>query len=86
MYKRQLLDVPLDRAGTAAGAKYTAERVGTAVGTATITGVFFAVLGAGAGWLAAVTAGYAVIVAATLVALVLAIRDLRRHGTPRAGA
>lgn len=81
-----LLDVPLDRAGTAAGAKYTAERVGTAVGTATITGVFFAVLGAGAGWLAAVTAGYAVIVAATLVALVLAIRDLRRHGTPRAGA
>lgn len=79
-----LLDVPLDRAGTASGAKYTAERVGTAVGNATITGVYFAVLGAGGGWLAAVTAGYGVIAAATLAALALAVRDLRRHGTPTA--
>lgn len=80
-----LLDVPIDRTGTAAGAKYTAERIGTAVGTATITGVYFAVLGGG-NWMAAFAAAYGVIALATLIALVVAVRDARRHAASAAAA
>lgn len=72
-----LLDVPADRAGSAAGAKYTVERVGTAIGNATITGVYFAA--AGASWTGGFDAGFAVIALATAAALGVAIQDLRRH-------
>lgn len=77
-----LLDVPTHRAGTAAGAKMTAERIGTAIGNVTITGVFFAAA-ADAGWAAGFDAGFGVIAAATLAALVVAVLDLRRRPEPR---
>lgn len=92
-----LADVSLGRVSTAAGAKYTVERIGTAIGATSVTGVYFAVLaaygdtgvdtrvgaGQGTGSLAAFQAGYAVIAAYTLLSLAIAAADLRRHRAGR---
>lgn len=73
-----LHDVPTRRAGSAAGAKFTVERIATAIGTATITGVYFAA-GAAGGGLAGFEAGCAVISVATAAALAVALLDRRRR-------
>ncbi|MFR9728247.1 MFS transporter [Saccharopolyspora sp. MS10] len=60
------------RGGTAAGVQQTGQRLGTAIGTATASGLFFSSL-AGGGWDAAISAGLLVAVAFVALALVLAV-------------
>lgn len=78
-----LLDVPHAQAGTASGVKLTVERIGTAVGTALITGVFFAVHDQ-RGWDAGFASAYTVVAVVLCMALLLAVIDARQHATPAA--
>lgn len=80
-----MLDVPVEQSGTAAGVKLTVERIGTAVGTALITGVFFAVHDSG-GWDLAFTAAFCVVSVILTLALLLAVVDARQHREPVAAA
>lgn len=73
-----LEDVPVTYGGTAGGAKQTVERVGTAVGNALITGVFFAVH-AVSDWTWAFGVGFLVIALILMVAFGLAVADYRYH-------
>jgi hypothetical protein len=64
-------------AGSAGGALQTGQRVGAAIGTALVAGVFYGVLAAaGNAYPAAIAGALAVAVLTTLVALGIAIRDL----------
>ncbi|MPV37831.1 MFS transporter [Georgenia subflava] len=78
-----LEDVPTRYGGTAGGVKSTAERIGTAIGNAMITGVFFAVVGADA-WQAGFAAGFAAVAVCLLLSLAIALRDRRVSGEGRA--
>ena len=77
-----LSEVPVRRAGSAGGALQTGQRIGAAIGTAALPGVFYLVLGAtGQDYpvAAAVALGGAVLsVAAALVIAVLDLRHERR--------
>lgn len=77
-----LSEVPLEYSGSAGGVLQTAQRIGTAMGLAVITGVAFAVL-AGSDWTAAITAGFAATGVMLLVTIVVAALDLRGQGRAR---
>lgn len=70
-------DIPAHSGGTAGGVKQTAERVGTAVGTAGVTAVFFAVTASASSHRGFVWA-YVAIACLLTVALLLAVIDHAR--------
>ncbi|MDF3301523.1 MFS transporter [Streptomyces sp. K1PA1] len=79
-----LREVPVRMAGAAGGALQTGQRLGGAVGTAALPGLFYLVLGSSARdyrTAVAVTVGSAV--AALLAALAVAVADWRRDGAGR---
>ncbi|QGF25197.1 MFS transporter [Raineyella fluvialis] len=71
-----LEDVPSEVGGTAGGVMSTAQRIGTAIGNAMITSIFFGAA-AGSGFLVAFRTAYLTIAAVLLVAAVIAVGDLR---------
>ena len=75
--------VPVGSAGSAGGALQTGQRIGSAIGTAALPGVFYAVLAASGGdFRVAVSVALGSAVAAVCVALVVAVaewRSGRRH-------
>jgi EmrB/QacA subfamily drug resistance transporter len=74
-----LAEVPVRRAGSAAGVLQTGQRIGTAVGIAVVGSLFFSRLASTRGdWTAATVAGLRVCVAVILLALVLEGFDLLR--------
>ncbi|MGH8867068.1 MAG: MFS transporter [Actinomycetes bacterium] len=88
-----LTEVPVRRAGSAGGVVQTSQRIGSAIGIAVVGAVFFSRLEATRGdWTAAVQAGLLVCTGFVLLALVLALSDVRRGRTlaaavpPAAGA
>ena len=81
-----LSQVPLAYAGTAGATLQTVQRLGTSVGLAVTTGVFFTSLAGSAGnrldYAHALTAGLAVTIGMTSIALLVAVTDaLRRRRT-----
>lgn len=68
--------IPAEQGGTAGGIKATAERIGTAIGNAMITGVLFTVM-ASAGWAMGYLAANTVIIIAIGVSITFAIIDAR---------
>ncbi|MFC5001121.1 MFS transporter [Dactylosporangium cerinum] len=72
-----LADVPVDRAGSAAGVVQTAQRVGAAFGIAAIGAVFFARLTATSGnWTAAFEMALMVAIGSLVLALAAALTDV----------
>ncbi|SNC63022.1 drug resistance transporter, EmrB/QacA subfamily [Kytococcus aerolatus] len=69
--------------GVAGGLMSLGQRLGTAVGTALVPGVLFALVGAEAGWTDAFRATLLTIVALTLAATALSVLDLRRERQER---
>lgn len=76
-----LRHVPKENGGTAAAIMQTGQRIGTAIGTAAVTGLFFAQVRDG--YAHALTSAYLLITAFSLTALAIAIADHRRgRGEP----
>lgn len=73
-----LTDVPLRYSGSAGGVLQTGQRIGTAVGLALVTAIFFATLQA-SDWQGAFTTGFAVIAGVVLMTLVVALADEKRR-------
>lgn len=73
-----LAEVPQEYSGSAGGVLQTGQRIGTAVGLAMVTAVFFAVL-VRTDWTTAISVGFAVIAAVVLATLGVAIADQRRR-------
>ncbi len=73
-----LAEVPLSYAGSSGAIMQTGQRIGASVGIAVITAAVFAVLGASS-WSVAVVAGFALISFVILLALAVAIKDLRER-------
>lgn len=73
-----MLDIPSEDGGTAGGIKTTAERIATAVGTAVITAVFFGF--SATSWGVGLTAAYLCAAALILVAVFVALADLKING------
>lgn len=71
-----LAEVPLDYAGSSGAIMQTCQRVGTAVGIAVITAAMFSVL-AETSWATAMIVGFGLISFAVLLALLVAVRDMR---------
>ena len=69
--------MPLTYAGAAGGVLQTGQRMGTAMGLAVVTSVFFAVQ-AGYGWTAAFSAAFAVIAIVVTASAVVGIVDWRQ--------
>ena len=80
-----LSEVPLKYAGSAGGVMQTGQRVGTSVGIAMITAVAFGVISSH-GWAAGITAGLGVVVLVILVALAVALVDMRHRARQDAQA
>lgn len=78
-----MLEVPEAASGSAGGVMQTAQRIGTAVGIAMMTAIFFATLRATA-WDTAMSVGLASIAVVVLATLMVALADQRRRtrGTP----
>ncbi|KAA0978667.1 MFS transporter [Paeniglutamicibacter gangotriensis] len=78
-----MLEVPESASGSAGGVMQTSQRIGTAVGIAMMTGIFFATLRATA-WDTAMSVGLASIAVVVLATLLVALADQRRRtrGTP----
>ena len=74
-----LADVPLDYAGSSGAVMQTGQRIGTSVGIAVITGIAFAVLSVSSSWPMAFTAGFLAIFLVLLLALAVAVKDLRER-------
>jgi EmrB/QacA subfamily drug resistance transporter len=75
-----LESVPVSMAGAAGGALQTAQRIGSAIGTATLAGVFYAVLAStGRDYSAAVSSALLTASGAVLLALLLAVAELVRR-------
>ncbi|WP_226831343.1 MFS transporter [Brevibacterium sp. FME17] len=72
-----LADVPVEYAGSSGGVMQTGQRVGTAIGIAIVTAVFFVVQGM-AGYGAAIIAGFGFIAAVMVFAGLIGIVDLVR--------
>lgn len=70
-------EVPVKRAGSAAGVLQTAQRIGSAAGIAAVGAVFFARLGVTGSWSAAFQLSLAVVVGLVLLALATALTDSR---------
>ncbi|WP_235926305.1 MFS transporter [Actinokineospora pegani] len=77
-----LASVPNRMAGVAGGLLQTAQRIGTAIGTAALSTVFHAVLGAGGGYPHAVSAALGCAVGFVVLALGVAVLDRRRTQPP----
>lgn len=73
-----LADVPLAYAGSSGAVMQTGQRIGTSVGIAMITGAVFAILSVSS-WPVAFMAGFGLIALVMLLALIVAIRDLRER-------
>ncbi|MFE2534510.1 MFS transporter [Streptomyces sp. NPDC059371] len=79
-----LRDVPVRMAGAAGGALQTAQRLGGAVGTAALPGLFYMVLGTGRhDFRSALTIAVGSGIVAILCALALAVHDWLRDHEPR---
>ncbi|MDQ1021423.1 MFS transporter [Streptomyces afghaniensis] len=83
-----LRDVPVRMAGAAGGALQTGQRLGAAVGTAALPGLFYVVLGSGDDYRGALAAALGAALLGMLASLALATSDFRRarrtrqqHGT-----
>jgi EmrB/QacA subfamily drug resistance transporter len=75
-----LESVPVRMAGVAGGALQTGQRIGSAIGTATLAGVFYMVLGStGRDYPAAVSAALLCAAGIMLLALLLAVAELVRR-------
>jgi MFS family permease len=76
-----LQSVPVRMAGAAGGALQTGQRIGSSIGTAALAGVFYMVLAAGGhDYPAAVSDALLCAVGIMVLALLLAVADLVRHG------
>ncbi|MDN5587618.1 MAG: MFS transporter [Brevibacterium sp.] len=73
-----LADVPVEYAGSSGGVMQTGQRVGTAIGIAIVTALFFVVQGM-AGYGAAIVAGFGFIAAVMVFAAIIGIVDLARR-------
>ena len=71
--------MPLDYAGSSGAIMQTGQRIGTSVGIAMITAAVFTTLSAST-WPMAVTVGFGVIGLVVVLALAVAIKDLRDRG------
>jgi sugar phosphate permease len=71
-----LADVPLDYAGSSGAIMQTGQRIGTAVGIAVITAAVFATL-AVSSWGTAMIVGLGLIAFVVILALLVALKDLR---------
>lgn len=71
-----LAEVPLDYAGSSGAIMQTGQRIGTAVGIAVITAVTFSTLEL-ASWPTAVVVGFGLVALVVVLAILVAIRDLR---------
>jgi EmrB/QacA subfamily drug resistance transporter len=79
-----LREVPVRMAGSAGGALQTGQRVGAAIGTAALPGVYYLVLGAtGQDYPVAAAAALSGAVLSVLAALGIAVRDLRHERRAR---
>ncbi len=80
-----LREVPLSMAGAAGGALQTGQRLGGAVGTAVLPGLYYLLRGADGSASAAIAASVGAGIIAILVALLLAVVDWRvdRRQGPR---
>jgi EmrB/QacA subfamily drug resistance transporter len=76
-----LSEVPVRGGGSAAGVLQTAQRIGSAVGIAAVTAVFFAALDGGE-WAAALSRGLLLAVGFVVVSLGFALFDLRGQSVP----
>ncbi|MDN5843859.1 MAG: MFS transporter [Alcaligenaceae bacterium] len=74
-----LEDVPLNYAGSSGAIMQTGQRIGTSVGIAMITAAVFATLSSSS-WPVAVSVGFGVISLVVLLALGMALKDLRDRG------
>ncbi len=71
-----LADVPLDYAGSSGAIMQTGQRIGTAVGIAVITAAVFSTL-AVSSWGTAMIVGFGLIALVVMLALLVAVKDLR---------
>jgi EmrB/QacA subfamily drug resistance transporter len=79
-----LREVPVRMAGSAGGALQTGQRVGAAIGTAALPGVYYVVLGAtGQDHALAAAVALSCAVLSVTAALVIAVWDLRHDRVPR---
>lgn len=72
-----LMEVPLENSGSAGGLMQTSQRIGTAVGIAVITAIFYGVNHI-SGWTNAMSLSFAAIALLVLITMCVAIGDLRR--------
>lgn len=79
-----LADVPLNYAGSSGAVMQTGQRIGTSVGIAIITGVSFAVLSVSS-WPLAFIAGFSLTCLVLVLALGVAVKDLRDRRNTREG-
>ncbi|MCW4466534.1 MFS transporter [Glutamicibacter sp. MNS18] len=73
-----LMDVPVANSGSAGGLMQTSQRIGTAVGIAVITAIFYATQHATGAWHTAMTVGFVAITVMVVLTLVVAIIDQRK--------
>ncbi|MFJ2901778.1 MFS transporter [Streptomyces sp. NPDC091279] len=78
-----LRDVPVRMAGAAGGALQTGQRLGAAVGTAALPGLFYLVLGKGTGYRAAVVTALCAALVGMVASLALATFDWQRDRRAR---
>jgi EmrB/QacA subfamily drug resistance transporter len=83
-----LSEVPVHGGGSAAGVLQTGQRIGSAIGVAAVTAIFFAEIGGSTGsnggdeWATALSHGLRLAVGFVAVSLGLALLDLRRPAVP----
>ncbi|PRB72824.1 MFS transporter [Arthrobacter sp. MYb213] len=72
-----LMEVPVENSGSAGGLMQTSQRIGTAVGIAVITAIFYGVNHL-SGWTNAMSLSFVAIAVLVLITMCVAIADLRR--------
>lgn len=73
-----LMDVPVANSGSAGGLMQTSQRIGTAVGIAVMTAIFYATQHATGTWHTAMTVGFIAITVMVVLTLIVAIIDQRK--------
>ncbi|MBC7203569.1 MAG: MFS transporter [Pusillimonas sp.] len=74
-----LAEVPLGHAGSSGAIMQTGQRIGSSIGIAVITATTFFALNVSSSWTVAVVVGLGLIVFVVSIALVVAIKDLRKR-------